>query len=142
MEDLLHKPLRELVPRGQHLAASSADTSALITRCEALLDTPLQDYSIEDVRLLVGQQIGLPWLVPLALTYLTHNLFSEGHYYAGDLLASLLRLDNDYWRVHPTEEKTFKSALAAQLPLADLHKLPRAVVKAAQQRLEYLEKLS
>lgn len=141
MKDVLHKSLRELVPRGEPLAISSVTTSDLVARCEALQDTPLQDYSIEDLRLLVGQQIGLPWLVPLALAHLSQNLFSEGDYYAGDLLASILRLENDYWQAHPAEGKTFKVALAAQLPHADSHNLPHSVLKAAQQRLEYLEEL-
>jgi hypothetical protein len=141
MKDVLHKSLRELVPRGKSLALSSVTPSYLVARCEALQDIPLQDYSIEDLRLLVSQQVGLPWLVPLALAHLTQNLFSEGDYYAGDLLASILRLENDYWRAHPAEGKAFKVALAAQLSHADLHNLPRSVLKAAQQRLEYLEEL-
>jgi hypothetical protein len=141
VKPLLHKSLRELAPTSPPSAASSTLTSALLARCEGLQDIPLQDYSIEDLRLLVGQQLGLRWLIPLALAHLTHNLFSEGDYYAGDLLASVLRLGTDYWRAHPAECTAFKAALAAQLPLAGLHNLPRAVVKKAHQRLAELQEL-
>jgi hypothetical protein len=142
VKSLLHKSLRELAAMSQLSAASSTLTSALLARCEALLDTPLQNYSIEDLRLLVGQQLGLHWLMPLALAHLTHNLFSEGDYYAGDLLASVLRLENDYWQAHPAECTAFKAALAAQLPLAGSHNLPRALLKQAHQRLAELRELT
>ena len=128
MKHLLQHSLRELAPTGPPLTAL---TTALVARCEALRDKPLQDFTIEDLRLLVGQQIGLRWVVPLALTHLTENLFSEGDYYAGDLLTSVLRVENDYWQTYPAECNRFRAALRVQLPLASSYTLPRATFRAA-----------
>jgi hypothetical protein len=132
MKQLLQQSLRELAPIGPAFAAPTTD---LVARCEALWDKPLQDFSIEDLRTVVGQQIGLPWVVPLALTQLTKNLFSEGGYYAGDLLTSVLRVESDYWQAHPAERNRFRAALSVQLPLASSYHLPRATLRAALQWL-------
>lgn len=131
MQQWLRKSLRELAPASLSAPLTSALPSDLVTRCEALLDIPLQHYSIEDLRLAVGQQLGLPWVVPLALSQLAENLFCEGDYYAGDLLASVLRLESNYWQAHPADCAAFKTALTTQLPLANSYSLPRAVTRAA-----------
>lgn len=132
MKQLLQQSLRELAPIGPAFAAPTTD---LIARCEAIWDKPLQDFSIEDLRLVVGQQIGLPWVVTLALTQLTKNLFSEGDYYAGDLLTSVLHVENDYWQAHPDERTRFSAALSGQLPMASSSHLPRATLRATFQWL-------
>jgi hypothetical protein len=46
---------------------------------------------------MIGQGIGLPWLIPLALPVLERDPLSEGDFYPGDLLASLLRVERKYW---------------------------------------------
>ena len=41
--------------------------SALVTNIHRLRRVPLKQYRIEDLRLMIGQQIGLDYLVPPAL---------------------------------------------------------------------------
>lgn len=52
---------------------------------------------MENLRLLIGQNIGLPFLVPLAIEWLRQDPLAEGGCYAGDLLASVLRSEAAFW---------------------------------------------
>jgi len=66
-------------------------------KTHALRKTPLQRFTAEDLRILIGQSLSLPYLVPLAIEKLRQNLFAEGDFYPGDLLQSVLNLDPEYW---------------------------------------------
>ena len=56
--------------------------SHLATECHRLRKVPLADLSIENLRILIGQKIGLKFLVPIALEYLEKDPLSEGDLYA------------------------------------------------------------
>jgi hypothetical protein len=58
-----------------------------------------------DLRLLVGQQIGLKVLVPKALQCVADDPLVATEYYPGDLLSALLRVDKNYWSANPVELK-------------------------------------
>jgi hypothetical protein len=75
--------------------------SALVSTCKRLYEKPLQDFTIEDLRIMIGQEIGLEFLVPIALERLADNPFQQGDYYPGDLLMNLLRLPAGFWHKHP-----------------------------------------
>lgn len=78
-------------------ALSSDEGSYLIKTCNSLRKKQLQDFTTEDLRIMIGQKIGLHFLMPLAIETLTDNLFAEGDYYEGDLLKSVLDLDTKFW---------------------------------------------
>jgi hypothetical protein len=73
----------------------------LVARCAELIKIPLNEYSIEDLRLMIGQGLGLPYLIPLAIEKLTKDLFAEGDMYEGDLLANVLRIPSIFWKQNP-----------------------------------------
>jgi hypothetical protein len=50
---------------------------------------------------MVGQRIGLPHLVPLALQRLRDNPLANRDFFPGDLLANVLRIDAEFWCEHP-----------------------------------------
>ena len=75
--------------------------SHLVTACHRLRRVPLREFTAESLRILIGQQIGLPYLVPMALEMLRTDPFTEGDYYGGDLLAAVLRVEAAFWREHP-----------------------------------------
>ena len=77
------------------------ELTRLTARCAELLKIPLNEYSIEDLRLMIGQDLGLPYLMPLAIEKLTNDLFVEGDMYEGDLLANVLKIDNAFWKQNP-----------------------------------------
>jgi hypothetical protein len=75
--------------------------SHLVKTCHALRRKPLRELAIEDLRILIGQRIGLSWLIPLALEALEAKPLAEGDFYAGDLLAAVLSVGPDLWVDQP-----------------------------------------
>lgn len=71
--------------------------SYLIRICNDLRKKKLTDFTTEDLRIMIGQEIGLNFLIPLALETLTNELFAEGDYYEGDLLKNVLEINTEFW---------------------------------------------
>ena len=71
--------------------------SHLVKTCHQLRKKPLKDFEIEDLRIMIGQNIGLKFLVPLAIEELKQNILAEGDYYEGDLLKSVLTSELSFW---------------------------------------------
>ncbi|RYM32155.1 hypothetical protein ERX46_15855 [Brumimicrobium glaciale] len=74
--------------------------SHLVKTCHQLRKKQLKDFETEDLRIMIGQNIGLPYLIPLAIEALQENILIEGDFYEGDLLKSVLTSDVDYWKDH------------------------------------------
>src|ERR1700674_4972099 len=74
--------------------------SDLVTECHRLRRVPLRDFKAEDLRIMIGQHIGLELLVPLALEQLREEPFAEGDYFPGDLLVSVLSANAGFWHAH------------------------------------------
>jgi hypothetical protein len=49
---------------------------------------------------LIGQNIGLPFLVPFAIEHLQENPLTEGDFFPGDLLCVVLRVKAEFWASH------------------------------------------
>jgi hypothetical protein len=71
--------------------------SRLLNRVKKLWKIQLIDFTIEDLRLMIGQGIGLNYLMPLAIEVLMRDVFAEGDFYEGDLLQSVLNVNTDFW---------------------------------------------
>jgi len=74
----------------------------LVNAVRRLRGLPIRDYRIEDLRLMIGQGIGLPYLVPLALEVLEADPFAKGDYYRGDLLKMVTSVPQRFWSDHPS----------------------------------------
>lgn len=74
--------------------------SHLLTRCHSLRKIPLRQLTIEDLRILVGQKIGLNYLIPISIEYLEENPLCCGDYYDGDLLQKIISIDISFWKYH------------------------------------------
>lgn len=72
-------------------------SSGLVVRSHELRKKPLNEFNLEDLRLLILQQTSLDILLPLALERLVENPLQSGELYVGDLLSSILRVDKEYW---------------------------------------------
>ncbi|MDQ3290810.1 MAG: contact-dependent growth inhibition system immunity protein [Bacteroidota bacterium] len=72
--------------------------SYLVNNISALRKKPLAEFGIEDLRIMINQGIGLNYLIPIAVERLQENLFAEGDYYPGDLLNTVLKVKEDYWK--------------------------------------------
>jgi hypothetical protein len=75
----------------------AAAPTPLVRRCLELLKLPLNEFTTGDLRLMIGQEFSLPYLVPLAIEELTEDLFAEGDYYPGDLLEVVLKIKTAFW---------------------------------------------
>jgi len=64
--------------------------SHLVTTCHRLRTKPIDEFGVEDLRIMIGQQISLPHLVPLAVAALERDPLAEGDDYPGDLLANVI----------------------------------------------------
>lgn len=72
--------------------------SYVITTCHKARKKPLSELSHEEIRLLIGQKIGLKYLLTMALDILEIEPLIEVTFYEGDLMNELLRLDISDWK--------------------------------------------
>ncbi len=84
--------------------------SNLVKRCHFLRKIPIEKLTIEDLRILIGQQIGLKFLVSIAIEKLTENILAEGDFYPGDLLNSVTGIDKKHWEEN-WEQRIMLSAI-------------------------------
>jgi CDI immunity proteins len=107
------------------------DATTLIQRCLALRRKPLSEFSIEDLRIMLGQQIAVPILLPMAVTVLADDPLAEGDNYPGDLLYAVVRLPESAWRgAARHRDRLVKVLRATPLPDEDLHTDLRHAVAA------------
>jgi hypothetical protein len=107
--------------------------SHLVTECHRLRRIPLREFTAESLRIMIGQQIGLPYLIPLALELLRSDPFTAGDFYEGDLLAAVLRADSRFWIESP--ELRAEAAQIAQKALSLLPSLAETDRQTAQDSL-------
>ncbi|MFJ2263138.1 contact-dependent growth inhibition system immunity protein [Streptomyces sp. NPDC087844] len=81
--------------------ALPADATRLVATAHALRRRPVGELTVEGLRLLIGQDIGLPYLLPLALKVLRDNPMAEGDMYEGDLLSAVLTRNLAVWTESP-----------------------------------------
>jgi hypothetical protein len=67
--------------------------TGLIERCFKYRKIPLRHLTIEQLRTLISQNIGLGFLLPAALEILRSNILAEGDYFPGDLLSAVLAVN-------------------------------------------------
>lgn len=72
--------------------------SHLVLTCHALWRKPLKDFTVGDLRIMIGQNIGLKHLMPKAINILKSTPFAEGDYYPGDLLVNVISAEKDFFR--------------------------------------------
>lgn len=112
MEKYFHfdrnKSLQEL--EGQDWGEPNFESHLVIT-CHELRRKAIGLFEIEDLRIMIGQEIGLCYLIPLALEALDDNIFVEGNLYSGDLLDTVLKVDTNFWRTNPIYKKDLESLL-------------------------------
>ncbi len=79
----------------------------------------LKDFTAGDLRVMIGQNIGLPFLVPLAIQRFKEDPPVEGDFYPRDWRASVLRVEADFWRKHPNLRRIVEGSVQAATPLPE-----------------------
>jgi len=75
-----------------------SDESSIVVRAMKLRKIPLEEFSIDDIRFMIGQEIGLQYVLILAIELLKENILTEGNYYEGDLLNSIFQIKKENWK--------------------------------------------
>jgi CDI immunity proteins len=79
------------------------DATTLVKTVHELRRKPIGDLTPGDLRVLIGQGVGLKVLVPRAIELLADNPLLEADFHPGDLLAAVLRVPAQYWSKHPDQ---------------------------------------
>ena len=96
-KDWQKKTLDEL--EGVRTRILQEDSYLLMTITQLRAEKPLCEFDIEDLRILIGQSIGLKFLIPIAIEELEKDILVEGDFYEGDLLKAILTSNTTtYWR--------------------------------------------
>lgn len=69
--------------------------SHLVRTLHHIRRVPLVEWTPEDFRIAIGQNMSLPILLPLALNLLETEPLASGDYYEGDLLVQVLSCRNE-----------------------------------------------
>ncbi len=87
--------------------------SYLVRTCHALHRKPLRDFTVEDLRIMIGQNLSLDYLIPLALEHLQRDPFAAGDFYPGDLLGCVLgRVQPGFWQRRPDLRRAVEDIIA------------------------------
>lgn len=93
--------------------------SSLVRTCHALRRKPLRDLTVEDLRIMIGQNIGLSYLIPLALEHVQQDPLAAGDFFPDDLLASVLQVQADFWQTHPTLRQVIEDMVERLTPFPE-----------------------
>lgn len=83
----------------------------LVKKVYLLRKKYLPELDSNDLRILVSQNVGLKYIIPIAINKLENNIIEEAFYYPGDLLLALLESDDNYWLENKFEKEQFISVL-------------------------------
>lgn len=89
----------------------AAFPSGLVEKVFLLRKKKISELDSDDIRVLISQNIGLKYLVPEAIGKLEKNLFEEALYYPGDLLLTLLGINDDYWQQNIIQRESFAALI-------------------------------
>lgn len=89
--------------------------SHLVSEMRRLRRVPLKQLRLEDLRLLIGQSIGLEFLVPIALDHLEDHPLAAGDFYPGDLLKNVMDVHETFWTGRPDLRRRLVHALERAL---------------------------
>lgn len=104
------------------------DATFLVRRCIELRRKPIAEFTVEDLRIMLGQGIGVSALLPRAVQVLVRDPLAEGDYFPGDLLSNVLGLPDSAWSSLGPERKhlaTVLAGLVAGPPFSDPGLRPR-----------------
>lgn len=85
----------------KHWPKLGPEASHFHRRCYDAVTKPISTLSVADLRLLISQDIGLGFVVPIALEIVEKDPLLESEHFRGDLLTAILSASKDFYREHP-----------------------------------------
>ncbi|WP_143660361.1 contact-dependent growth inhibition system immunity protein [Streptomyces sp. JHA26] len=104
---------------GDRWSDPPGESTSLVRGVHQLRKRPIKELSVEGLSRLVGQGVGLRWLLPVALDHLRDTVpkQAETGWYDDDLLTAVLLQKPSVWRDHPELARHLNETLSM---LADL----------------------
>ena len=100
MRDIpLSKSIAEL--EGIEWPEPSLKQPSALARCHRLRQVPLSKLGLSDLRALIALDVGLEFVMPLALKAVEREPLVEAEHYRGDLLVAMLRVTPAFYRARP-----------------------------------------
>jgi len=135
-EDRMSMSLEEL--EGDYWSGPTSPTT-LVASVHRMRKLPLRDLRTEDLRVAIGQEVGLAHLVPLALATLEQDPFAEGDYYPGDLLSAVAnKVGPSFWREEQDLAQRFRRILEQSLARISEAEPPPSLASDLRYALERL----
>lgn len=132
----MNRSLRDLEANQIYNIPLLEEASSIQRRIVKLYNTIIDDFSLGDIRFMIGQEIGLDYLVNIGLEHLKEDIFLETEYYEGDLLSIILQLPSDFWETHPTEKDKLLELLNINYNTSLEQDLSRKIKKMADNFVE------
>ncbi|MFE2280369.1 contact-dependent growth inhibition system immunity protein [Streptomyces sp. NPDC059454] len=128
MDRLLHldRTLDELDP--PRWEDPAADATRLIRTVHELRRVPLRELRPADLRMLVSQQVALPYVLPLAVRLLLEEPLLDACFYEGDLLLAAVSAPASVWALFPDLAAPLCEVIGA-LPPEAVEDLPRGAAE-------------
>lgn len=92
---------------------SPKGSTPLIEKVHRLRTIQIEKLEHKDIRLLIGQNIALKFLIPVALEILSDDLFVDTELYNGDLLQSVIKVENNFWNKNEEFKERLDNLLKA-----------------------------
>ncbi|MFJ2847964.1 contact-dependent growth inhibition system immunity protein [Streptomyces rubiginosohelvolus] len=107
------KSLEQL--EGIEWPAPPPDATGLVKAAHELRKLPVGSLNAHELSRLIGQDIGVPWLLPIALDLLHRTAHDQslGAFYDDDLLTATLTRKAHVWRSNPSWVTKIKEIIAA-----------------------------
>jgi hypothetical protein len=103
---MLEKSIEQL--ENNYWKKESEFPTNLIEKCFEYRKIKLSELTVEQIRLMISQKIGIEFLIGIALKKLELNIIAEGNLYEGDLLDSVLKIPTEFWKKNKTEFEKLK----------------------------------
>jgi len=109
--------------------------SHLVRECNRLRRLQLRLFTVENLRIMLGQDIGSRYLVPLALGHLEADPFVAGDFYPGDLLCAVLSLPREFWSANPELRRRVAAVAGRAVDVAIANdEVPAKAIRKAHDR--------
>ena len=132
----MEKSLASLKVKWEGLTYGLEDSTPLQKRIYTLYNTPLHKFSMDDVRFMIGQGVGVKQLLPIALSKLEHDILHDSCYYEGDLLSSVLTIPREYWVENIIDYSKVYAMLVSKKEIMDKLDLSVEVNRGLRKKIE------
>lgn len=83
----------------------------LIETCHNARKKKIKDLSLNELRTLLQQDIGVPYILPSVMEILEKDLLADSRFYPGDLLLAAISMSDRTWKQHTETGMRLKALL-------------------------------